>query len=134
VHPSYTVLGDDADEGLGDRLDPVYPAVEGVGPATLKRLIGHALHRLPGDDVLELLPAGLLDGLGLPGWREARRTVHRPPRDADVAALLAGTPPAQRRLALEELLAHHLSMRRQRIARQAHAATRLGEDALARQL
>ncbi|MBJ6983208.1 ATP-dependent DNA helicase RecG [Luteimonas sp. MC1750] len=134
VHPSYTVLGDDADDGLGDRLDPVYPAVEGVGPATLKRLIGHALDRLPGDDVLELLPAGLLDGLGLPGLREALLTVHRPPRDAEVAALLAGTHPAQRRLALEELLAHHVSMRRQRIARQAHAAARLGVDVLAQQL
>ena len=36
--------------------------------------------------------------------------------------LLAGTHPAQQRLALEELLAHHLSLRRQRIALQRHRA------------
>ena len=134
VHPSYTVLGEDGEAGLGDRLDPVYPAVEGIGPATLKRLIAHALDRLPGDDVLELLPPRLLDGQGLPGLREALLTVHRPPRDADVEALLAGTHPAQRRLAIEELLAHHLSMRRQRLARQAYAAAPLGSDALAQRL
>ena len=134
VHPSYTLLDDDDAGDLGDRLDPVYPAVEGVGPATLKRLIAQALDRLPGDEVLELLPAGLLDGQGLPGLREALITVHRPPRDAPVATLVAGSHPAQRRLAIEELLAHHLSMRRQRIARQSHAAAPLADDRLARRL
>ncbi|RFP61973.1 ATP-dependent DNA helicase RecG [Luteimonas weifangensis] len=121
VHPSYRVLA--ADEAvLGDRLDPVYPAVDGVGPASLRRLIGAALDRLPDDAALELLPHATLADLRLPSLREALLTVHRPPRDADVAALLAGTHPAQRRLALEELLAHHLSLRRQRIALQRHAA------------
>ncbi|QDW67080.1 ATP-dependent DNA helicase RecG [Luteimonas granuli] len=134
VHPSYTLLGDDDDAGLGDRLDPVYPTVDGVGPATMKRLIAQALDRLPGDDVLELLPAPLLRAQRLPGLREALLTVHRPPRDADVSALLAGTHPAQRRLAFEELLAHHLSMRGQRLARQGDAAAPLADDRLAARL
>ncbi len=134
VHPSYTVFADGDGPGLDERLAPVYPAVEGVGPATMKRLIAQALDRLPGDDVLELLPPPLLRGHGLPGLREALLTVHRPPRDADVGALLAGTHPAQRRLALEELLAHHVSMRRQRIARRAHAAAPLGDPGLADRL
>jgi ATP-dependent DNA helicase RecG len=60
--------------------------------------------------------------------------VHRPAQDADVAALLAGRHPAQRRLALEELLAHHLSLRRQRIAQQAHAAPVLEKAKLAERL
>ena len=34
---------------LGDALDPVYPAIEGLGPANLRRLIGLALDRLPDD-------------------------------------------------------------------------------------
>ncbi|HEU4814002.1 MAG TPA: ATP-dependent DNA helicase RecG [Xanthomonadaceae bacterium] len=123
VHPSYRVL--DADEDLGEVLDPVYPAVEGIGPATLRRLIGLALDRLPDEAGLELLPAELLAPLGLPTLREALLAVHRPPRDVDVGALLAGTHPAQRRLALEELLAHHLSLRRQRIALQRHRAAPL---------
>ena len=123
VHPSYRVLADE--EALGDVLDPVYPAVEGIGPATLRRLIALALDRQPGEDALELLPGALLAPLCLPTLREALLTVHRPPRDVDVAALLAGTHPAQRRLALEELLAHHLGLRRQRIALQRHPATPL---------
>jgi len=121
VHPSYRVLGNE-DAALGERLDPVYPAIEGVGPASLRRLIGLALDRLPDDDALELLPAQLRRDWQLPSLREALRTVHRPPRDADLEALLAGRHPAQRRLVLEELLAHHLSLRRQRIALQQHSA------------
>ena len=122
VHPSYRLIDGEANGGLGDQLDPVYPAIEGIGPASLRRLIGLALDRLPAEEALELLPRELRDRLKLPSLREALLTMHRPARDADVAALLAGMHPAQRRLALEELLAHHLSLRRQRMVQQAHAA------------
>ena len=134
VHPSYRVIDDDEADGLGDALDPVYPSIEGIGPATLRRLIGLSLDRLPGDEALELLPPDLRAALRLPSLREALLAVHRPGRDQDVAALLAGTHPAQRRLALEELLAHHLSLRRQRIAQQAHAAPVLDRLELAARL
>jgi ATP-dependent DNA helicase RecG len=60
--------------------------------------------------------------------------VHRPPRDVDIAALLDGRHPAQQRLALEELLAHQLSLRRQRIALQRQAAPVLEDTALAERL
>jgi ATP-dependent DNA helicase RecG len=135
VHPSYQVLGRNDDPDLGDRLDPVYPTVEGVGPMTMRKLIGQALDRLPEESTLELLPTGWLEGLGLPSLRSALLTVHQPPPDADLAALAAGTHPAQRRLAMEELLAHHLSLRRQRIALQAHHAAPLaGPGKLAKAL
>jgi len=129
VHPSYRVLGENEEPGLGEALDPVYPAVEGIGPATLRKLIGQALERLPDEAALEVLPPSLLAGMALPSLRQALLTMHRPPADADLAALAAGTHPAQRRLALEELLAHHLSQRRQRIAlqRQRAPALRGGE-------
>ena len=135
VHPSYHVLGDSEDATLGAVLDPVYPAVEGIGPASLRKLIGQALDRLPDAAALELLPPALLAGMGLPSLREAMLTMHRPPADADIGALGAGTHPAQRRLALEELLAHHLSLRRQRIALQQHRAPSLrGRDGLVKAL
>ena len=140
VHPSYRVL-DDTGDALGEQLDPVYPAIEGIGPASLRRLIGLALDRMPEAAALELLPDDMLAGLRLPdghmlpSLRDALLTVHRPSRNADVAALLSGTHPAQRRLALEELLAHHLSLRRQRIALQRHRAPALaGGGALAQRL
>ncbi|TDB29006.1 ATP-dependent DNA helicase RecG [Stenotrophomonas sp. ATCM1_4] len=135
VHPSYRVLGDGEEAGLGEALDPVYPAVEGIGPASLRKLIGQALDRLPEEARLELLPADLLAGLNLPSLRDALLTMHRPPATADIAALAAGTHPAQRRLAMEELLAHHLSLRRQRIALQQHRAPSLrGRDGLVKAL
>ena len=121
VHPSYRIL-DDGEHSLGDGLDPVYPDIEGIGPANLRRLIVLALAHLPDAASLELLPADTLAELRLPGLRDALLTLHRPPADADVAALQTGLHPAQRRLALEELLAHQLSLRRQRIALQQQGA------------
>lgn len=122
VHPSYQLLGRDEGGALDERLHPVYPQIEGIGAAAMGRMIGHALDRLPEGDGLESLPAEALRTRGLPPLREALLTVHRPPPDADLAALLAVTHPAQRRLILEELLAHHLSLRRHRIAQQQHVA------------
>ncbi|MET0894203.1 MAG: ATP-dependent DNA helicase RecG [Pseudoxanthomonas sp.] len=135
VHPSYRVLGDVDSPDLGEALDPVYPAVEGIGPASMRKLIAQALDRLPDDDALELLPPGMLRGLGLPSLRQALLGMHRPARDTDLAALAIGKHPAQQRLALEELLAHNLSLRRQRIALQRHRAPELpGKGALVQQL
>ncbi|GAB6196555.1 hypothetical protein PAGU2595_018660 [Lysobacter xanthus] len=132
VHPSYRVV--EPDEVLGSALDPVYPQIEGVAPATLRRLIGLALDRLPPGDALELLPVAWWDDLGLPSLRQALLTVHRPAAGDDIAALLAGRHPAQRRLALEELLAHHLSLRGQRHAHRAQLAPALADGRLANRL
>jgi ATP-dependent DNA helicase RecG len=122
VHPDYKLIGAAGQATLADTLEPVYPSIEGVPAAILRKLIAQALDRLPDQATLELLPEHLLHALQLPTLRQALLTMHRPARDADLAALAAGTHPAQRRLALEELLAHHLSLRRQRIALQQHGA------------
>ncbi len=138
VHPSYRILGGEGEAELSDRLDPIYPAIDGVGPAVLRKLIGQALQRLPNEDALELLPARFMAQepmcQGLPSLREALLTLHRPPQGCDLLALLAGKHPAQRRLVIEELLAHHLSLRRQRIAVQAQAAPALTGTRLAKRL
>ncbi len=131
VHPSYRVLDGTTGIVQGESLDPVYPVVDGVGPVVLRRMIGHAMERVPRDGTLELVPADVLADLGLPSLHAALSTVHRPPPDADVAALLDGRHPAQRRLAFEEMLAHQLSLRRQRIALQAHRAPSLRPGPLA---
>ncbi len=135
VHPSYRVLAPDEDAGLGDSLDPVYPVLEGVGPATLRKLIGQALERLPPEAALELLPPHWLQDEQLPSLRAALLTMHRPPVGTDPQQLLAGGHPAQQRLAIEELLAHQLSLRRQRIALQRfHAPSLPGNGTLVQQL
>ncbi|MBB4604852.1 ATP-dependent DNA helicase RecG [Xanthomonas arboricola] len=135
VHPSYRVLAPGEDAGLSDSLDPVYPVLEGVGPATLRKLIGQALERLPAEAALELLPPHWLQDEQLPSLRSALLTMHRPPVNTDPQQLLAGGHPAQQRLAIEELLAHQLSLRRQRIALQRFRAPLLpGNGTLVRQL
>ena len=122
VHPSYRFLADDDAGALGGTLDPVYPAVEGIGAQTVVKLVGEALKRLPSAEEIELIPPALLEGLALPPLREALLVAHRPPPDTDVALFSSGAHPALQRLSFEEMLAHHLSLRRQRIALRAHGA------------
>ncbi|HEY2346147.1 MAG TPA: ATP-dependent DNA helicase RecG [Xanthomonadaceae bacterium] len=116
AHPSYKFLADEGEPELSDRLDPVYPAIEGIGAPALRKLIGLALQRLPPADELELLPLAALARRDLPGLRDALLTVHQPAAGTDTLQLAAGLHPAQKRLALEELLAYQLSLRRQRMA------------------
>lgn len=123
VHPSYRIFGQAASAPLSERLDPVYPSIDGVAASTVRRLVAQALERLPADaQALELLPVEALRQLHLPSLSEALATVHHPPRETDVAALRAGRHPAQRRLVIEELLAHQLGLRRQRRLLQRRAA------------
>ena len=115
VHPSYRRIAESERGEVSERLDPVYPAVEGIGPARLAQLVHAAIDKLPPSEEFELLPAGLRAELKLPDLGRALRFVHAPTVGTDLAALSDGRHPARRRLALEELLAHHLSLRRQRV-------------------
>ncbi|MGH8190582.1 MAG: ATP-dependent DNA helicase RecG [Rhodanobacteraceae bacterium] len=112
VHPQYRILRGEAP--VEAALTPVYPVTEGLGQQRLRGVIDKALERLPGEAALELVPPRLLAPLGLMPLRDALLGVHRPAPDADVAALVAGVHPAQQRLAFEELLAHHLSLKQMR--------------------
>ena len=120
VHPSYKRILSERDEEVSDRLTPVYPTTEGIGQANWIKLTDQALEYLSGRrlELEELLPDDLRSHLKMTSLADALRYIHRPPAGADVAALVERRHPAQQRLALEELLAHNLSMqqlhRRQR--------------------
>ena len=128
VHPEYRRLAGDAPSMMEQALTSVYPATEGLGQKRLAAIVARALERLPGDDRLELIPPRLRAPLRLDSLREALLTLHRPPPDADYAALVARTHPAQRRLAFEELLAQHLGLKRLRAQVRQHAAPPLRGD------
>ena len=119
-HPEYQVLDGAAPVPLAQTLTPVYPAGEGVTQPRLRQLVAQALARAEtADDLLrDWLPPALRQDL--PPLAAAVRFLHAPPPDAPLAPLLRGDHPAQRRLAFEELLAHHLSLQqlRARIRRQ----------------
>jgi len=133
VHPEYRRVTDDAAGIVEDRLTPIYPTTEGLGQKRLGGAIRAALTRLPPDDALELIPAELRKVHKLSSLRDALLYVHTPPPDADLGALALGMHPAQRRLVFEELLTHHLSLKRLRAQLRSHAAPPLqGDGALRR--
>ncbi|WP_297905290.1 ATP-dependent DNA helicase RecG [Metallibacterium sp.] len=121
VHPRYRVLGTQAPQ-LATHLSAVYPLTEGITNARMASLVTRALAQLPCAEELELLPPVDSAALALPDLRSALLAVHQPAPDDDLAALLAGTHPAQRRLAFEELLAQHLALRQLRQRARSHVA------------
>ncbi|WP_038899920.1 ATP-dependent DNA helicase RecG [Dickeya dadantii] len=133
IHPEYRVQGESAAVELQETLTPVYPTTEGIRQATLRKLTDQALELLNTHPIDELLPQEMRHGLiSLP---DALRTLHRPPPDVQLAELEQGKHPAQQRLVMEELLAHHLSMLAVRAGAQRHRALALGpKDNLKQQL
>ena len=122
VHPQYSRLERGDGVALADRLSPVYPVTEGLGPARMSKLVDQALRWLPEPPQLELVPASLLPDASGTTMREALLYVHRPPPDADLQALSQGKHPCLRRLVFEELLAQHLALRSLRRTIRVHQA------------
>ncbi|EKY3245678.1 ATP-dependent DNA helicase RecG [Cronobacter dublinensis] len=133
IHPEYRIQGDLSTPEMQETLTPVYPTTEGIRQATLRKLTDQALELLDTCAIAELLPPELSQGLmSLP---EAIRTLHRPPPDMKMEDLESGQHPAQRRLILEELLAHNLSMLALRAgAQRYHAQSLAAKDSLKNQL
>jgi ATP-dependent DNA helicase RecG len=129
VHPQYRRLDEAAEVALDECLTPVYPTTEGLGQKRLAGVIAKALQRLPADVELELIPPPLCAEHGLTSLREALLYVHRPPPDARVDQLMQGRHPAQQRLAFEELLSQHMSLKRLRAAVRERRAPVLGKQA-----
>ncbi|MDP1708338.1 MAG: ATP-dependent DNA helicase RecG [Gammaproteobacteria bacterium] len=121
VHPEYRLVSADAVTTVEERLTPIYPTTEGLHQISIRTLTQRALEllRKQPDALREWLPEQTLAQLHFPTLREAVEYVHYPPPDAPLELIEQGAHPAQRRLAFEELLAHHLSLRllRQRVQR-----------------
>ncbi len=113
VHPEYRIISADQQLNLSEHLTPVYPLTEGLGQTTLRRLIEQVLDNDVGSFALEdFVPSQLLDDLNLPTLASALRDVHKPKRSSASTTIQdVYSAPAFKRLAFEELLAHHLSLR-----------------------
>jgi ATP-dependent DNA helicase RecG len=138
IHPEYLARADGQFPPLDNRLTPLYPASEGLNQTRLRSLIDQALAVLARQGGLaEWIPPDWLTPWDLPSLTQAVQTLHHPDSASSTRALLAGEHPAQQRLALEELLAHHLrlmALRQMTQARGAHpipASTRLAPQLLA---
>jgi len=121
-----------ADDGLAAQvvsgLTPVYPTTEGVQQKRLRDLCLQAVAELAQYPVREWLPTDLLAELNLPELNRAILYLHQPPVNTDLQALSAGKDPCQQRLAMEELLAHHLSLLKIRQAHQARKAAKVDKS------
>ena len=126
VHPEYRRVFPER-AALEETLTPIYPATEGVTQGRLRVLIAEALREAARAGIPEALPpaAGLPEGL--PSLQQALSYLHAPPREARLAELAAGKHPAQRRLAYEELLAHHLALKLRKRALQTDPAAPLAD-------
>ena len=116
VHPEYRLLGDDQPAESESSLTPYYPTTEGLHQLSFRSLTDQALDMLASPRYMlpEQLPPAVRDQFAYPGLVEALQLVHRPPPDCALEQLESVSHPAQQRLAFEELLAHHLSLRRRR--------------------
>lgn len=115
-HPEYQLVIEGHDE-IEQTLTPVYPATEGISQSRLRTMISQALEMLAEDkfQLRELLPQNWLQEWQLPSLVQALQYLHQPPTEANLEQLETGQHPCQKRLILEELLAHQLSMHRARL-------------------
>ncbi len=134
IHPEYRVLRAEQDASTNESLTAIYPATEGVQQGRLRNLTDQALAMMAKQPPVELLSPDVVEALQLPTLHDAIHTLHRPPPDADVEAMLVGKHPCQTRLAFEELLAHYLSLRNlRRLAANEDAIPLAGGDDLVTQ-
>ncbi|MBN7797244.1 ATP-dependent DNA helicase RecG [Parahaliea mediterranea] len=120
-HPEYRHC-EPGESAVEERLTPIYPTTDGIGQAQWRKLCSQALALLASARPLDLLPARYNQGFDLVA---ALHYLHTPPPDAPLQLLQEGRHPAQLRLALEELAAHHLALLRLRRQQQSVSAPAL---------
>ena len=129
-HPEYQRVEDGLDEPLEASLTPIYPATDGITQQRLRLLHEQMVDLLKADQVAlpDLLPEQWCEQWRLPGLREALLFLHQPPANTDLSTLESGHHPAHKRLILEELLAHQLSLFKLRAQVQADKAPAVISD------
>jgi ATP-dependent DNA helicase RecG len=125
THPEYRSIND-AEAGIAEAsLTPVYPLTEGVHQKSLRRLVAQALALAGGQSrqaaLRDLIPPPVQNRLRFPGLIDALTALHSPEPGSNGE----WQRQARRRLAFEELLAHHLSVSRVRRGAHDYRAPRL---------
>jgi ATP-dependent DNA helicase RecG len=119
AHPQYKVFSYET-PALDDTLTPVYPTTDGLGQATLVKLIKQAITLLKQYPLTEGVNQAWLSHWQLPPINQALLTLHQPQPSDDLAQIKRFEHPAQSRLIIEELVTQQLSlqlMRQQQVQR-----------------
>lgn len=117
-HPEYRIIADsNASDLLETHLTPVYPTTEGLSQNRLRSLVQQTFALLSQQteqqreiSLPELIAPSLLEQLDQVKLIDALTFLHAPPKNTSLDRLLSGQHPYQKRLAVEELLAHHLAL------------------------
>ncbi|MEN9449998.1 MAG: ATP-dependent helicase RecG [Pseudomonadota bacterium] len=139
LHPDYEFLRNNNAPFLPNYLTGIYPTTPGMSQKLWHKLIAQVFHLLFTHNEAkpikkqqhyfpEYLPKDLLKRIKFPSLLEALYYIHRPPADAPLEELATGRHITQQRLALEELLAHSLSVQQIKRKRTAETAPRLKSD------
>ncbi|HIO92345.1 MAG TPA: ATP-dependent DNA helicase RecG [Leucothrix mucor] len=133
VHPEYKIINENTPLELADSLTPTYPSTKGLQQRTLRRLTTEAIQHV--SLLEEVFPKALRQQYLLMTLAEALVALHQPTPKSSVAKLLSTNHPAQQRLIFEELIAHHLSLRKFReYSRKIKGMKLLSKDTLYQQL
>jgi len=118
IHPEYQIVRGAEDGGMETSLTPVYRLTEGIRQSAIRRLIRQVLEGNGGNQLSltlrDWIPLSVLEKFGLPSLGEALIMLHAPSPEVD-DSFFDWSHPAQKRLALEELVAHHLSLCQNRV-------------------
>jgi ATP-dependent DNA helicase RecG len=131
-HPEYRIIDDHAPAKLEQTLTPVYATTDGLSQKKLRSLIAQALtDQSVTKNLRSLLPTSSSPNQWLGDIATIIKFLHTPPAnlsDSDIALLEQQCHPAQRHLAFEELVAHHVSLLHLRKNIQKNKAPILGSN------
>ena len=126
AHPEYQILSHPELCKTESTLTPVYPITEGLPQSKIRKAVQQALMYVQQNPsaLPDYLPSPLLVRLGFPDLAQSLTALHTPTQQPN-----SDEHPALKRLAFEELLSHHLSLRHTKIHTQSAAAPVLQADA-----
>ncbi len=130
IHPEYKRLDGNDSREVEEALTPIYPTTEGMHQLSWRTMTSQALTLLEQDQygLTDWIPSDWLVDLQLPPLTPALQLLHRPSPGVSLQALEQGSHPAQLRLALEELVAHQIGLRRLRLKHRLQCAPGLVSD------
>lgn len=116
IHPEYQFIDPAQENPIEETLTPIYPSTEGLTQARWRKITEQALLLINDTNCPDYLGflAAKSDSIKFKSTmtlQEALRLIHRPKPHDNVEQLLLQQHPAQLRLAFEELLSHHLSLK-----------------------
>lgn len=122
AHPEIHWLKADEYPELSTQLLPIYGTVKGLTQARWRQAVAKVLQAVP------LPEADALTEIGFMSVQEALRTLHAPSLETSPEALLSAGHPARKRLAMEELCAHQISIQEARAQLRLRPAPVLKKD------